>query len=126
MPQSKHTLEQFSPLRTGIDGRGSADLACRLQDLSVKCLRMSAIQAVSASDPEVSLILPAYNEAATIRNTIAEAVDYFSQRGIRYEIIVAADGDDGTREAVAEMSLRNPALRALGGKERRGKGRGVR
>jgi dolichyl-phosphate beta-glucosyltransferase len=76
--------------------------------------------------PNITLILPAFNEAATIRNTIGEAIEYFTGRGSRYEIIVAADGDDGTREIVAEMARANVALRVIGDRERLGKGRGVR
>jgi dolichyl-phosphate beta-glucosyltransferase len=76
--------------------------------------------------PYLTLILPAYNEARTIRTTIADAVRYFEIRGIGYEIIVAADGADGTREAVAEMARGNPALRVIGEDARRGKGRGIR
>ena len=78
------------------------------------------------SDPDISLILPAYNEARVIAQTVGEAVRYFSSRGLRYEIIVAADGADGTREAVREMARDNPALRAIGENSRRGKGRGIR
>lgn len=78
------------------------------------------------SRPRISLILPAYNEAASIGQTIARTVAYFEERSYSYEIIVAADGDDGTREIVADLGLRNPALRVAGGRERRGKGRGVR
>jgi dolichyl-phosphate beta-glucosyltransferase len=79
-----------------------------------------------ASNPEISLILPAYNEARVIPRTIDEAVRYFQRQGLRYEIIVAADGADGTREAVREMARKNPALRAIGENPRRGKGRGIR
>jgi len=78
------------------------------------------------SDPDISLILPAYNEARVIPQTIAEAVAYFTGAGLRYEIIVAADGSDGTREKVGEMARENPALRAIGHDRRRGKGRGIR
>ena len=46
--------------------------------------------------PDISLILPAYNEARVLPGTIAEAVRYFDSRSLRYEIIVAADGNDGT------------------------------
>jgi dolichyl-phosphate beta-glucosyltransferase len=76
--------------------------------------------------PDISLILPAYNEAGCIAGTIAEAVSYFESRRIGYEILVAADGDDGTREIVAELGREDPAIRALGGPGRRGKGRGIR
>jgi dolichyl-phosphate beta-glucosyltransferase len=43
-----------------------------------------------------------------------------------YEIIVAADGDDGTREIAAELGRKNPQIRVIGEKVRRGKGRGIR
>lgn len=77
-------------------------------------------------EPDVSLILPAFNEAATIRSTIEEANEYFSSRRLASEIIVAADGDDGTREIVAEMALDDPRLRVFGDRLRLGKGRAVR
>src|SRR5260370_42006952 len=76
--------------------------------------------------PEISLILPAYNEARVIAVTIDEAVRYFESRGLRYQIIVAADGTDGTREIVREMAATNPALAATGADARRGKGLGIR
>jgi dolichyl-phosphate beta-glucosyltransferase len=75
---------------------------------------------------EVTLILPAYNEAQRIAETVSSAVAYFSQREISYEIIVSADGNDGTREVVEEMSRNNPHLKAIGNVERRGKGFGIR
>jgi len=78
------------------------------------------------SHPEITLILPAFNEAATIRATIAEIVGYFEARGSVYEIIVAADGQDGTREISGELAQANPAIHVIGQKERRGKGRGIR
>ena len=77
-------------------------------------------------DPDISLILPAYNEAQSIGQTICEAIRYFESRGLLYEIIVAADGADGTRDLVREMARHNPALRAIGDDARRGKGRGIR
>jgi dolichyl-phosphate beta-glucosyltransferase len=74
----------------------------------------------------ISLILPAYNEARSIAGTLQEAVQYFETRRYTYEIIVSADGDDGTREIVTEMSRNNAALRAIGSPGRHGKGRGIR
>jgi dolichyl-phosphate beta-glucosyltransferase len=79
-----------------------------------------------ASQPHISLILPAYNEARVIPNTIREAVQYFSDARLRYEIIVAADGSDGTREIVRDLARGDPGLQALGNERRRGKGRGIR
>jgi len=81
---------------------------------------------VSLAQPNISLILPAFNEADRIAGTIAEAVQYFRDRHYSYEIIVAADGDDGTREIVAGLRQDNPHLSVIGTPERRGKGIGVR
>ena len=52
--------------------------------------------------------------------------EYLRSRGYTHEIIVAADGDDGTRERVAELARTDPALKVIGSVERRGKGFGVR
>lgn len=75
---------------------------------------------------DLSLILPAYNERATILSTIDEAIAYFRSRGINAEIIVAADGEDGTREAVREKALTSPHLTVIGHEQRVGKGRAIR
>jgi glycosyltransferase involved in cell wall biosynthesis len=78
------------------------------------------------ADPYITLILPAFNESATIAGTISKTIDYFGQRGYTYQIIVAADGNDGTRELVAKLGEDNPAIRVIGHPERLGKGRGIR
>ena len=75
---------------------------------------------------DISLVLPAFNEAGTIAATIRETGSYFQARGLRYEIIVAADGDDGTRELALEAARRGDPVRVIGNRERSGKGRGVR
>jgi len=75
---------------------------------------------------QISLIFPAYNEAQRIANTIAEAKRYFEARNLTYEIIVSADGNDGTREIVAELAKNDPTLKVTGGIERLGKGYGLR
>jgi dolichyl-phosphate beta-glucosyltransferase len=76
--------------------------------------------------PFISLIFPAYNEVSRIRETVSEACAYFEAQGLSYQIVVAADGTDGTRETVTEMAQTNPRLLAVGNKERRGKGYGLR
>jgi dolichyl-phosphate beta-glucosyltransferase len=75
---------------------------------------------------DVSLILPAFNEAGTIAATILQTGRYFQARGLRYEIIVAADGDDGTRELALETARQGEPVRVIGNRQRSGKGRGVR
>jgi glycosyltransferase involved in cell wall biosynthesis len=76
--------------------------------------------------PYLSLILPAYNEVQRIAQTVGEAQLYLGGRGFSHEIIVAADGDDGTREKVAEMAQADPTLHVMGSAQRRGKGYGIR
>jgi dolichyl-phosphate beta-glucosyltransferase len=76
--------------------------------------------------PNISLILPAFNEAGAIARTIDESVRYFESRALSYEIIVVADGTDSTRDIVAELARSNPNLHVTGARERRGKGRGIR
>jgi dolichyl-phosphate beta-glucosyltransferase len=75
---------------------------------------------------DISLILPAYNESATICSTLAEAANYFRRRRMTYEIIVAADGEDGTRERAREFALSDPAVIVTGSSAREGKGKGIR
>jgi len=79
-----------------------------------------------ADTPCLSLILPAYNEVGRIRHAIEQTQTYLDQRRLSYEIIVAADGNDGTREAVAELACLDPRLSVFGSAERGGKGRGIR
>jgi dolichyl-phosphate beta-glucosyltransferase len=79
-----------------------------------------------ADSPCLSLVLPAYNEVKRIRQTIEQTRAYLDRRRIAHEIIVAADGDDGTREAVADMARTDRRLSVLGSVERGGKGRGIR
>ncbi len=52
----------------------------------------------------VSVVIPAYNEVGQITATIRDAQSYFESRNLAYEIVVSADGTDGTREAVAAMA----------------------
>jgi dolichyl-phosphate beta-glucosyltransferase len=75
---------------------------------------------------DLSLILPAYNERASIGSTIDQAFAYFESRGINAEIIVAADGHDGTREFVGEKAGCASNLIVIGHEQRSGKGRGIR
>ena len=78
------------------------------------------------SAPYLSLIVPAYNEAARIGATLADFQHFLDRQGWAYEVLVAADGDDGTRELVAGLARRDGRLHVLGGPERGGKGRGIR
>lgn len=78
--------------------------------------------------PELSVIIPAYNEEAVIRQTVEAVAAYLAQSRIRHEILVVDDGSaDGTVEAVRELARVLPGIRAIpcphagkGGAVRRG------
>jgi dolichyl-phosphate beta-glucosyltransferase len=78
----------------------------------------------------ISLIIPAYNEVRAIRTTVDQALGYFCGRGIVSELIVAADGTDGTREAALEIARTcwplATRIHVIGSPERRGKGLAIR
>jgi dolichyl-phosphate beta-glucosyltransferase len=76
--------------------------------------------------PSISVIIPAYNEAGSIQKTIHAVRSFFDSRDQSHEIIVVADGDDGTRDIVANTAEKDPRLQCLGSRQRRGKGFGIR
>jgi glycosyltransferase involved in cell wall biosynthesis len=76
--------------------------------------------------PYLSVIVPAYNEAGSIGATLRQMQAYLDQQRYAYEIIVCADGTDGTRELVAGLASRDSRLAVLGSPQRRGKGHGIR
>jgi dolichyl-phosphate beta-glucosyltransferase len=75
---------------------------------------------------DLSIIVPAYNEAKSIRRTLEAIQSYCNRQSYSYEIIVSADGDDGTRDLVAEFAARDSRVSVIGSAERGGKGRGIR
>src|SRR5262249_14319063 len=76
---------------------------------------------------ELSLVLPAYNEEAGIREAIAEADDALARLADEYEILVVDDGSrDGTAAAVREEAARRPRVRLLRHETNRGYGAALR
>src|SRR5206468_7282655 len=74
---------------------------------------------------ELSVVIPAYNEARRIRATLEEVTGYLAGRFRRFEVIVVDDGStDGTGEAAA--ALGHAAVRCLSNPRNRGKGFSVR
>lgn len=76
--------------------------------------------------PLLSIVVPAYNEVQRIGQTLSQMQSWLDSKGYDYEIIVSADGTDGTREAVAAIAEKDRRISVIGADERRGKGRGVR
>ena len=87
----------------------------------------------AASEWSLTVLLPAYNEAAAIEQVLAEVVDALSAEPVRYEILLVDDGStDGTPD-LAEQFARTCwqcPIRVLRCPERRGAGaarkRGIR
>ena len=78
------------------------------------------------SGHELSIIIPAYNEAATIAATLAAVRDYLDAQHRSFEVIVCADGNDGTRERARDLAGNDERFTVLGSPDRGGKGKGVR
>jgi dolichyl-phosphate beta-glucosyltransferase len=74
----------------------------------------------------LSIIVPAYNEVNRIAGTLESMRSFLNAQNYEWEIIVSADGQDGTREAAAAWGKSEPRLRVIGSPQRLGKGRGVR
>lgn len=76
---------------------------------------------------EISILLPAYNEAVQIErciNQVQKAVEAITDS---FEIIVSEDGStDGTERIVAKMAKTNPNLFLLHSQKRLGKGKAIK
>ena len=90
------------------------------------------------STPELSIIIPAYNEEARLPRTLARIQEYFSARRVlpalspdfsltQIEIIIVDDGSqDATARIAEEWTRRLPLLRLVSNGDNRGKGYSVR
>jgi len=75
---------------------------------------------------EVSLVLPAYNEAMRLRNTVEEVALRLSDITPSFEIIIAEDGStDGTERVAKELARELPFVRHLHSDTRLGRGRAL-
>ncbi|MCA1630754.1 MAG: glycosyltransferase family 2 protein [Acidobacteria bacterium] len=80
--------------------------------------------------PFLSLVIPAYNEAARLGASLSLALDYLNAQGYESELIVVDDGSTDETVRVAEAgftaSAGRVAARVLAGEPNRGKGYAVR
>lgn len=73
--------------------------------------------------PYLSVIIPAYNEAERISNTLLAIDKYLSHQPYPYEILVVVDGaKDNTAEVVRKFSTLIKNLSIIDNKENKGKG----
>jgi dolichyl-phosphate beta-glucosyltransferase len=75
------------------------------------------------SNPLLTIIVPAYNEAKRLGPTLDRILGWLDGRGITAEVLVVDDGSqDGTAELVAARAASDPRLVALRYPGNRGKG----
>lgn len=78
---------------------------------------------MSQAEIFLSVIVPAYNEAARLPSTLQRIREYLSWSSLSAEIIVVLDGPtDATREIARTAALDVPQLKILDRKVNRGKG----
>src|SRR5665647_3149195 len=71
------------------------------------------------SQVEVSIVLPAHNEADILDNAVETISQALKQHGNTYEIIIAEDGStDGTDIKAAELAKTVPFVRHIHGEKR--------
>jgi len=77
--------------------------------------------------PELSVVIPAYNEAHHIPLTLQAIKDYASSRNLTHEILVVDDGSrDDTAQVTRSFIEQIPGLRLVSNEVNRGKGFSVR
>jgi len=85
---------------------------------------------MNARAPELSIVIPAYNERQRLGRTLSRIREYFATTPLGtsgIEVIVVDDGStDGTPEIVREFAREMPCLRLVSNGVNRGKGFSVR
>ena len=72
---------------------------------------MSESPATRPTHPDVTFIVPCYNEEAIIEYTIPRLLKAFEQAGYRLELVAVDNGSaDRTGEIIKGMAARNPAI----------------
>ena len=79
------------------------------------------------SPPDLSVVIPAYNEEERLRRHIPGVVEFLRGKHFRFEIIIVNDGSkDGTAQATEELAGTYPMVRLISLDPNRGKGGAVR
>jgi dolichyl-phosphate beta-glucosyltransferase len=77
--------------------------------------------------PDLSIVIPAFNEEARLGPTLRDYLAYCRQSGRRAELIVVDDGSlDRTSPVVNSLSAEHPEIRLIRLAENQGKGHAVR
>src|SRR2546430_9506118 len=82
---------------------------------------------MSAAGPDLSIIIPSYNEDSRLPATLESIAEYLADSGIKAEVVVVDDGSkDGTAAVAEYFRIKIPTLRVVSNGVNRGKGYSVR
>jgi glycosyltransferase involved in cell wall biosynthesis len=82
---------------------------------------------MSSTAPELSIIIPAYNEELRLPATLERIAAYLQASGREAEVLVVDDGSkDGTAAVAEYFQIKIPSLRVVSNGVNRGKGYSVR
>jgi len=82
---------------------------------------------MSSAVPDLSIIIPSYNEEARLPATLERIAEYLSSYGREAEVLVVDDGSkDGTAAVAEYFRIKIPTLRVVSNGVNRGKGYSVR
>ena len=82
---------------------------------------------MSLTAPELSIIIPAFNEESRLPATLEQIASYIGSSGRETEVLVVDDGSNDGTAAVAEyFQIKMPCLRVVSNGVNRGKGYSVR
>ena len=82
---------------------------------------------MSRTDPDLSIVIPAFNEELRLPQTLESVAAYIKSRGRTVEVLVVDDGSrDGTAAVAESFRGKIPALRVVRNGINRGKGYSVR
>jgi glycosyltransferase involved in cell wall biosynthesis len=69
---------------------------------------------MSVTPPDVTIVVPAYNEQANLEGTVSAVAAKLRELGKTYEILIVDDAStDRTPQVAAELASRDPAIRVL-------------
>src|SRR5260370_19226329 len=82
---------------------------------------------MSSTGPDLSIIIPSYNEELRLPDTLERIAAYLSASGRKAEVLVVDDGSkDGTAAVAEYFCIKIPTLRVVSNDVNRGKGYSVR
>ena len=82
---------------------------------------------VSLDGAMISVVIPAYNEGASIRNSLDECIGIMRKMGHPFELVVVNDGSvDDTLSEIEAAADQYPEIRMISYADNRGKGNAIK